>query len=424
MSDNRPPVSQSEQHQLLSAYMEGILAQEEKQQVERWLETDILFRNTYYQLQAVDASVSQLASSTGDALEGTSLWDQISVQLNVDQQAEPDDSFDVEFISAYYDGEISREEPDYARFEAQLYGNVVHNQLLADIGEVSEAVRNFAYRLEEAVQIDVVDNVMNRYLQESGLAQPAEDLPELTDPVYLDLSAFVDQELPAKEVIHLNGLLETNEEYRQALGDFAALSEAIQAVSDQIGERTPDFWPAIEQKLAETENVVNIHRSPSRFRKFIPASIAAAVLILAFSFPMLQNPTAIVSEQSADSPEVASSLEGASAAEIHGAIGSDDVVPAQAIETGGGTNHSYELAAAPAPVMTHAQFVRDAVPETGLAERALPGRMKEKKLSAFAGAKAPQEKTEAAALPSSESYLLRSLQQEMSDDEIQVILGL
>ena len=85
-------------------------------------------------------------------------------QLACDHAAMPisrDSEFHFETISAYYDRELDAS--TQRTFEAQLSNNPDANRMLADLHDISEAIRRFAYRQEDACALDVTAQVMRAY---------------------------------------------------------------------------------------------------------------------------------------------------------------------------------------------------------------------------------------------------------------------
>src|SRR5205085_7047470 len=136
-------------------------------------------------------------------------------------------------------------------FESQLYSNEDANRFLAGFGQVSDAIRQMGYRLENNCTVNLTEQVMAAFIQE----QNPEDLPEDNLPAdnqLVLLSAYADQELSPRETIEVNRLIESEENARSTLRNFNWISEQIQSLSLQLQAQVPDFWPKIEPILKKT----------------------------------------------------------------------------------------------------------------------------------------------------------------------------
>lgn len=122
-----------------------------------------------------DAPLSRLAQAP-DAPDADALWAAIGAQLLDDaQQAELlagcEPVVDDVFLNAYSDGELPRTDPAVMDFEALLAHTPHTAARLADIQAVSDLVRGYGLRVEEACRIDVCAVTMQRFRREQTLAR-------------------------------------------------------------------------------------------------------------------------------------------------------------------------------------------------------------------------------------------------------------
>ncbi len=286
---DHPPHSLPEIQVLISRYLDGIMEPDEQRQLEKLLDEHSAYRDELNRQQSLQSALRQTAQQQLKAIPegGDGLWQNLARQLEADRDVELMDT-DPEFICAYYDNEIPSHDPVFQAFERQLYRNAEANRLLADMGQVSEAVRQFGYRLEASCTLDISQAVMTAYKTEIGLS---EEEPAV-DPRQEMLSAYVDKELSGKQLIEATGLIENDPAARRTVQLYARLSERIQAVSEQLQQQAPDMWPAVklrlEQEAAETAGAGKVVPFKKVLRFAVPASVAAILLILAV--PAVQNP--------------------------------------------------------------------------------------------------------------------------------------
>ncbi len=97
------------------------------------------------------------------------IWAAIQSRLEADQAVREDKappSFDEGLLCAYADGEFADDDPQISELESWLHGAPEATRLIAAFSAVSETVRTYSYRMEEACDIDVTEAVMNRFRQE------------------------------------------------------------------------------------------------------------------------------------------------------------------------------------------------------------------------------------------------------------------
>ncbi len=293
MQEN-PPYSIAEIQLLISQYLDGEMSADRIAEIDALLDRFPPYKTEFLRLQAIRNHVqTALNPEAIPESDPTPLWQKLARQLQSDAQADVLDC-DPEFVSAYYDHEISPSDPALQAFEAQLYNNEEANRLLAELGQVSDAIRQFGYRMEEACTLDITQQVMAAYRAEQEVGILLEEIPP--NPKAETVSAFADQELSPREIIEANRLIESDENARQMLNQFSQLSEGIQSVSSQIQAQAPDLWPHIKEtltkELADKPNVASLQdarkkRLNSALKLAVPAA-AAAILIL-LSMPSLKT---------------------------------------------------------------------------------------------------------------------------------------
>lgn len=305
-----PPHSIAEIRRLVSRYLDGLLSPEDTMMLDNLLVRFPIYQAELLALQTAREQVREALNTTAldnlDALDNKpgflnsdAFWQDIAAQLEKDADQDLL-AADPEFISAYYDGEISRDdlEPEstgLTAFEAQLYGNDEANRLLGVMGQVSEAVRRFAYRQESACTVDVMQQVMA--VLQADFAQDSEDseletiLPGLLSNKQVEmLSAYADQALTPRETIAANRLVESESEAKALLNDFNRLSDGIRAAAERWQSQAPDCLPELrillKQALQENAKIsVPLSARKKTMLRLLP--VAAAALLLLLSFPML-----------------------------------------------------------------------------------------------------------------------------------------
>lgn len=273
---------------LLVQYLDGALEADQLVEVELLLDRSPEAQAELLKLQQAKGQLHQSLSpewplSPEEDLHfskvSDGIWKTIYQQLKNDSQTEAAE-YDFEFISSYYDGELAPDDPERCAFEAQLFHNEAANKTLADVGALSEAIRQFGYRQEEACTVDFAKAIMQAY--------QAETVAESVSPELEMLSAFIDGELPAKEIIELNRLIEREPDVRSQLARFTQLSDAIRFLVEKLEQQAPGgYWRQIKAQLLEDErtspvaSLQNPDTNPSIFKKFaLPVAAAASLLLL------------------------------------------------------------------------------------------------------------------------------------------------
>jgi hypothetical protein len=134
-----PPHSIADIRRLVSRYLDGLLSPEDTMMLDNLLVRFPIYQAELLALQTAREQVREALNTTAldnlDALDNKpgflnsdAFWQDIAAQLEKDADQDLL-AADPEFISAYYDGEISRDdlEPEstgLTAFEAQLYGNI------------------------------------------------------------------------------------------------------------------------------------------------------------------------------------------------------------------------------------------------------------------------------------------------------------
>lgn len=416
MKEN-PPYSLPEIRLLLSEYLDGGLEPDKVVEIELLIEQYPQYKEELLKLQA---SRDALRSTMTRHMEGDlqfskasdAVWQSIAKKLEADAGTAPA-SFDEEFISAYYDGEIPKSDPAFQAFESQLYNNPESNRMLAGFGSVSEVVRQFGYRLEESCTVDVTRQVMDTYMTEEGLmpaeavsaslgaSKAVEGAPDSlegdSNSMAETVSAYFDQELNARETIEANRLIENDPAARRLLGRFNWISEQIRSVVSQIQEQAPDFWPPIHEELErqlDDGTVVPFNREKrvkGMLRIALPAAAAAILVILALPVTQMTPGTANETAYKSSRSELATVPVNARSRQMM------DI----STSGGNGAGASFDDAA----------FAPAAAPQANpAAEMVL---QPEESVDQRAGSKTP----------SSEEYLFNALSEQMPEEDISAILG-
>jgi anti-sigma factor RsiW len=297
---------------MLSQYLDGLLEPDQVQEVEGLLSRFPQYVEELRKLKvAQDTLKSTLQNPVLETAFEESAWQSIAERLKTDP-AMGLRVFDPEFVSAYYDGEIPAVDSEFIEFESQLFHNAKANEMLAQMGEVSELVRQWGYRLESGCSVDLGQTVMARFLAESGrdaLVAPPGGLVQEAPMDAVLLSAYADQALTPRETIAANRLIESDPQAKLALTHFNRLSEWIQAVSEQIQAQAPDFWPSVSQTLSKSPEAGGLMVAVDRFGTLkrwakIAGPIAASILLVAIFMPT-RSPVAPSSASTAQSLSVA-----------------------------------------------------------------------------------------------------------------------
>jgi hypothetical protein len=429
-----PPYSLVEIQCLLSQYLDGALEPERMVQIDALLEQFPQYRDELLKLQATRGLVHDaLERQTETQLHYTKIsdgvWKNILGKLKADQQVQPTQP-DAEFISAYYDGEIPAESAELQAFESQLYGNAEANRLLAELGQVSETVRQFGYRLENACSLDISAQVMELYRQEQGLAPGNATAPSIMDdhiPAETELmSAYADQELSAREIIEANRLIESSTSARTTLGGFTLLSEHIQHFSTRLQMQAPDLWPSVHRILmrspAEGGIVTPRHRRQKLrhlSRIAIPAAAAAVLLLFFMPTTHLHSANSVAKSVSINtvqrvayqgtSPANATELASLPGATLGQSLAQDRA------ELAAPTMDSSDIMPAVEKRMPAAQPLKPILdPSPQIATK--PSRATADTASTTSGLSDGKA-------PSSEEYLFNALNEQMPDEDVSTILG-
>ncbi|HEY9685929.1 MAG TPA: hypothetical protein V6C52_03035 [Coleofasciculaceae cyanobacterium] len=409
-----PPYSLPEIRLVLSEYLDGVLDPDKVVEVELLIEQYPAYKAALLKLQATRDTVQsafgrQVESEAPVSNSTDGLWKELSRQLEADQ-AEAPAPFDFEFVSAYYDGEIPASDPAFQVFECQLSNNPEANQMLADAGAVSETVRQYGYRLENACTLDITQNVMQAFAAEQNpqAAVEHEMEREALVPAVETVSAYFDQELSAREIIEANRLIENDPDARRLLGNFNRLSEQIRSIGGQVEAQAPDCWNAIREELEKQpdDGVVlpmDRERQKKRLLRIAFPAAAAAVLVL------LTLPAAQFSP-----PGTAQELSYKAKAEKIGTDRSELASVPMAASSGGMMNVSADSASAP--------MLEDAVYRpTRLAQPRSPEVVPSEPMAVHPD-DAPDQRAGKKA-PSSEEYLFDALSEQMPNEDVSAILG-
>lgn len=432
-----PPYSLVEIRILLSQYLDGTLEAEHMVQIDALMEQFPQYRDELLKLQATRGLVHDaLARQTETPLQYTKIsdgvWKNIVGKLKADQKNQPT-GCDVEFISAYYDGEIPAENPELHAFESQLYGNPEANRLLAGLGQVSETVRQFGYRLENTCSLDIAAQVMATYCGEQGQATIGTststasaldgDVPAETEL----MSAYADQELSARETIEANRLIESSASARTTLAGFTLLSEHLQHFSTQRQAQAPDLWPSIERILMRSPKEGGLVTPINRQQKLknlariaIPAAAAAVLLLFFIPGTRLHSANSVASSVSVNAVQRVAyksdpQTNTTELASLPGATLGQSLAQQDQVELAAPAMESADLTPAVEkrrPASQPLKPILDPSPQIA----AKPSRATSDTASAASGLSDGKA-------PSSEEYLFNALNEQMPDEDISTILG-
>ena len=414
-----PPYSIAEIRILLSQYLDGALQPERMVELDALMEQFSHYKEELLKLQAARGLVqNSMENALEDPLDEPMLrynkisdlvWKNIAGQLEADQQTTPGD-YDVEFISTYYDGEIVADDPALKAFEAQLYQNPEANRLLAELGQVSDAIRQFGYRQEDNCGIDLTAQVMAAFAAESDTAVDSDILAEetLLNSELEMISAYADQELTPRETIEANRLVESQPQSRLALIHFTRISEWIQSISQQLQAQAPDLWPQLEpvlQKSPEEGGIVVPFDRQKRLKAIakiaVPAVAAVFVIFLALSGLRVEPAgQSLASENVVNGNELASVPVGS--------LGRQSIRFSEPQQDGDALDVSAAMnlrASSPRPLKP----VLEPSPKIAARSGAAAGEE---------SAVDPNERT-----PSSEEYLFKALNEQMPEEDISNIIG-
>ncbi|WMU93408.1 hypothetical protein EMOOHJMP_00216 [Microcystis phage MaAM05] len=446
-----PPHTLMEIKLLLSQYLDGTLDVEQVRQVEGLLSQFPQYAAVLDKLQATrDAVRATLVNQEQVlSLNTDSLWASIAQRLEADQEILTQ-AYDFDFVSAYYDGEIPATDAQLLAFESQLYKNDEANRQLAQVAEVSEAVRQWAARLESHCPVDVTEAVMAQWRAEMASAQPVdaqgeaqvnaeENLPAEDLSAVEMLSAYVDQALSPREVIEANRLIESDAASKLTLTRFNQISAGLASISGQLQAQAPDVTSTVMALLSQASpqgpSVASLdaaRKSKAKFYQWAQWGGLTAASVLLVTFLSSVN-------WQEDTPSSAVALK---AAPTLAAVATDRsaslTVPEQSAQP-----KATELASVPTSSRldrASEDFSLRAEPAESMDTRAVapirpmkasPRRV-ERILDGFRGNRvaarafprpdiAPEETRTAA--PSSEDYLFNALNEQMPGEDVSSILG-
>lgn len=290
-----PPYSLVEIRLLLARYLDGTLEMEQMLHLDDLMEHYPVYREEFLKLQAAQYRVQDALQTPTDANEDESneTWLRIAEQLEVDR-GKPLSPISPEWVSAYVDGEISRQDAERDIFESQLAHDPENARLLAEFQEISETIRQFGYRLESNCTVDIAEQVMAQFQSEQTRSEPSvESDIELLETQPMDaewelLSAFSDQSLTPREIIQATQLIESSEAARMRLATLNGLSAGIQRVSECLQSQAPaDVWPMIHAEVQASLAPVEPRFRKLQWLKQAAIPIAATVLLALLSLPSL-----------------------------------------------------------------------------------------------------------------------------------------
>lgn len=430
-----PPHTLLEIKLLLSQYLDGLLEPEQVQEVEGLLSRFPQYVEELGKLQKTrDALKASLDNHKRDVPDEQGAWQTIAKRLKADGEADVR-VFDAEFVSAYYDGEIPASDSEFIEFESQLFHNATANEMLAHVGEVSELVRQFGYRLETACTVDMTQSVMAAFRAESGMLSPAAE-NEIFEAVPAEielLSAYLDQALTPRETIEANRLIESDSNAKATLTHFNHLSGWIHSVSSQIQAQAPDLWPTVSEILSRSPEQGGLVVSLDRFRTLkrwakIAGPVAASVLLAAFLMssrpnsleqgPSVAQSIPVVTPVTTPQTDITPVTFQTSTNQTELAS-----VPAKTVESRGlGLAFASERAEVEVPsvvvepVVSSRHMTR---PSAQVIETPLPARLASRPV--LQASEARPENHQSSSSPSSEEYLFNALNEQMPGEDISSI---
>lgn len=422
-----PPYSIAEIRLLLSQYLDGALEPEQMVNLDALMEQFPHYRDELLKMQATRGAIQ---SSLERATEAPPLqfnkisdmvWKNIESRLEADKQCEPQ-TYDAEFVSAYYDGQIPADDAQRQAFEGQLYQNAEASRMLAEMGQISEVVRQFGYRLENACPVDVTSQVMAAFSQEQATTASEGAVAELEVAVDADLemiSAYADQELTPRETIEANRLIESRQDAREALAQFNRLSEQLQSFSERLQAQAPDLWPVLEPVLQKTTSEGGIVVPFDRTKRVkdilkiaLPATAAAVLLLVSLSGISVNNATGAGSVAS-------SGALNAQLASYRVQPGSQELASVPA----GAMGRQMRFASQEEASMDMAPMMEGAATVVSAPRPLKPILEPSPKIAAKPGVGMSADGDSARNVPSSEEYLFDALNEQMPNEDISNILG-
>ena len=440
--ERHPPHSQAEIRELVAQYLDGVLEPDAHRQVETLLDEFPVYGEELSRQQLLKSKMQADTGEDGDlhfTKVSDNAWQGIFQQLQADGDSELIPA-DPEFISAYFDREISGSDPQLKAFEAQLFRNDEANRLLGGITLISDTVRHYGCRLESACTLDITDAVMDAYLAGDN----AVATEEKADPRIELLSAYVDHELSGKDVIEANSLIENDTTAKITVAQFTTISDRIKAITEELQKQAPDLWPAVKAAYeAEPAKILPFPTDTARkvtpLRKTlqlaIPAAVAAVLLIVAMPVITGSGTISLPGSQSKQSAEALSTRAGG------GGGNAADLEIASATGAGADAfkNASYNAKDLDAPMLDDSRSNLATPLEADMPAPAAPPALQEQSqvsdmqpmLEPEAVANKPEGKEkrrdagrfEGSRGPSSEEYLFNTLSQQMTDEEIVTMLG-
>jgi anti-sigma factor RsiW len=442
-----PPQSDtcSDIQAVLSEYLDGQLAAARSLLVKGHLERCLGCQEHYQLMVQVQSALFSSSEDETVVLPAGGFWNQIAGQLAADQQTAAQAAglceFDEEFISAYCDGVFSHTEEPCQRFEAHLVGCAPCNSLLGQFREAGDLLRQWSFRLEAVVEPVLYEQQLTaRVIQQlqapEEVEMPSADLVAsgCSESMTIEtLSAFVDDALEPKETMLVARHVEGCEPCKTVVHGFHELCACVQASAQRIGESVPDCWPAMAPVLAqEVGRVVPFYRRIPKWMS-VPATAAAAVLILTVSWNQLFGVDPVAGNLAAQAPMAESTVDlaasesapvtaeqrvamKAKSASAEAGDSSADIVAWNSAPAGGAVMSAepYGAGAASAPPMAPAPMEAevDSVASKGVDSSARKPSPRRSRIVA-----------QGMEVPTSEEYLYRVNHERMPADELPVIMG-
>jgi hypothetical protein len=244
-----------------------------------------------------------------DSVEHPDFCRQVMAQIEKDLEHPIPCQYDYEFISTYFDDELSLEVQDTVLIKQRLQTFEQHlpqcppcNESLGYLFDFTQLYRSHLYRLETQLDAyDCVSSVMAalaRSQQGLDLLDESIPLPEVGCGEFSleTLSSYSDEALSKEETEAVASHLKTCEPCQAVADDFISLNQTLGSAQERLVDHADvvpalDLWPRIQAQLQnEAKPETKVVALEERRKRLIPvtsAAIAASVLLMLFSGRLL-----------------------------------------------------------------------------------------------------------------------------------------
>lgn len=238
----------------------------------------------------------------------------VMAQLNRDMEHPIPCQYDFEFISTYFDNELTCESTDtllltqrIQTFEQHLPQCPTCNESLGHLFELTRIYRNHLYQLETRLEaFDCTAKVMQQFsapdILDESLPLPKAGCGFVS---FETLCAYMDETVPDQEVHILSKHLGSCLLCQAVASELTRLCKAISGYQTRITNTlsTPNLWPSVKQALETTEKpappIIPLHPIKKKLIPITSAAIAASILAVLFSFQSILH-----APQQASQPKV------------------------------------------------------------------------------------------------------------------------